>query len=250
MLLELLDRPATTAAESVALLDALVSPYVGIVRGVEEVVGEPFDIRLPNLCCETGYLGPQQTGAGSAAERTSARAAAIGEAVERYAACESDHVDAVVASARELGARALAPERFALHSAAQYAQAGFPYQPFTSDTPVAWLTGFSLADGEPALLPAQLVYLHWNLRDGEQRIARSTSSGLACRPTLEESLLSGLLELLERDAFMLTWKARLSWPRLTWRPGSSLGAFERRFVAPAGLSVAALDLSAVWDVPT
>jgi len=234
----------------VAILDALVSPYVGIVRSVEEVVGEPFDIRLPSLCCETGHLGPQQTGAGSGLDRDSARAAAIGEAVERYSACETDHLEAVVGSARELGARAVAPDRFALHSRAQHARPGFPYRPFTADTPVAWVPAFSLPDGAPVLLPAQLVFLHWKLREGEERIARSTSSGLACRPTLEEASLSGLLELLERDAFMLTWKARLSWPRVAWPSGSRLAAFEREFVAPTGLSVAALDLSAVWSVPT
>ena len=47
-------------------------------------------------------------------------------------------------------------------------------------------------------------------------LAPSTSSGLACHGSLEEASLSGLFELVERDAFMLVWSNRLSLPRLTW----------------------------------
>ncbi|HET7567577.1 MAG TPA: YcaO-like family protein [Gaiellaceae bacterium] len=251
----LLDRPATPTAVALRRLDALVSPYVGIVRSVEEVLGEPADIRLHNLCCETGHLPPlvghggKQIGAGSGRTRAAARAAAIAEAVERYAACASDEVAAAVDCAATLGDDAVAPARFALHSRGQYAQAGFPYAPFDDSTAVAWVEGFRLPDGDAALLPAQLAYLSWSLRPGEARVASATSSGLACHVSAEEATLSGLLEVLERDAFMLTWKARLSWPRLTWSGSHPLAQFDRRYVRPTGLRVGAIDLSPVWEVP-
>lgn len=252
---ELADRPPTPLEVSLDRLDTLVSPYVGVVRGVEEVLAEPWDIPLRSLCCETGYLGSlvgagaSQIGAGSGTTARAARAAAIGEAVERYSACDSASAPIELGTAEELGARAVPPHRFALYSAAQHARPGFPYTPFGPRTTVAWVEAFALPDLEPALVPAQLVYLAWEPREGEQRIGHATSSGLACHATPEEALLSGLLELLERDAFMITWKARLSLPRLCWEADGRLGAFEGFCLRPTGLSIAAVDLSEFWNVP-
>ena len=43
-------------------------------------------------------------------------------------------------------------------------------------------------------------------------IAYSTSNGLAAGPDRESALAAALLELVERDAFMLTWNTRRSFP--------------------------------------
>ena len=226
-------------------LDALVSPYVGVVRGVQEVLAGPQDVRLVTMWCETGHLGVQHVGGGSGTSASEARAAAIGEAVERYAASHADAL--VVATARELGAAAVDPARFALFTARQYARAGFPYVPFDRDTRIAWVAGRSLPDGAHAWLPAQLVYLVLD-RD-EPRICRATSSGLACHDDPAEAVLRALLEVLERDAFMITWNARLSWPRLDWTGNRALESFVRTRLRPTGLEVRAIDLGAFWDVP-
>ncbi len=253
---ELVDRAPTPVGEALGRLESLVSPYVGVVRGVEEVLAAPDDIRLVGVFCQTGRCddvvgtGGEHRGAGGARTREAARAAAIGEAVERYSSCFVAAADAVVATARELGGEAVAPRRFALYAGEQYAAPSFPFCRFTEDTRVAWVRGRSLPEGTPAYLPAQLVYLGWQLLPGEARIARSTSNGLACHATLEEAVLSGLLELLERDAFMITWGARLSWPLLVWPGHGSLGSFARRWLEPTGLGIAAVDLSGVWSVPT
>ena len=231
-----------------------MSPYVGVVRGVDEVLAQPSDIRLANVLCETGFAellighGATHLGSGSGSARA-ARAAAIAEAVERYSACWFDDVDAIVATAAELGDRAVEPARFALFSERQHRSPGFPYARFTDETRVAWVSAVSLPERDRVLVPAQLVYLGWTLRPGEERIAHATSNGLACGPTFSAAALSGLLELVERDAFMITWNARLSWPLLEWPDNLRLAAFERRFVRPTGLRVSAVDLSAFWRVP-
>ena len=230
-------------------LESLVSPYVGVVRGVDEVLAQPSDIRLTNVVCETGFAellvghGTTHLGAGSGASR-SARAAAIAEAVERYSACWFDDADAIVATAAELGERAVEPARFALFSDRQHRSRGFPYAPFTDETRVAWVPA-----REGVFVPAQLVYLGWELRPGEVRIAHATSNGLACGPTFADARRTGLLELIERDSFMITWNARLSWPLLEWPDNRRLTAFEQRYVRPTGLRVSAVDLSAFWGVP-
>ena len=49
---------------------------------------------------------------------------------------------------------------------------------------------------------------------------------------------------------MITWAARLSFPRLSWRRDRELREFERDHLAPTGLRHTAVDLSAIHDVPT
>ena len=227
-------------------LESLVSPYVGVVRGVQEVLAGPADVRLATAWCETAHPHVA-SGGGSGITVEDARAAAIGEAVERYSASCVDAGALVVATARELGRAAIDPARFALYSARQYASPGFPYVPFDDETRLAWVAGARLPDGSPAWLPAQLVYLRGT--DDETRICRATSSGLACHPDPDEATLAALLEVLERDAFMLTWKARLSWPLLDWSRNDELARFHASFVGPTGLRAHAIDLSRVWDVP-
>jgi ribosomal protein S12 methylthiotransferase accessory factor len=227
-------------------LDSLVSPLVGVVRGTQEALAGPEDARLAAAWCETAY--PRAiVGGGSGLSVRDARAAAIGEAVERYSACIVDPDACVVATARELGAAAIDPARFALFSAAQYASAGFPYVRFDLDTRLTWVEGVALPTGEPAWLPAQLVHLAGH--EDERPICRTTSSGLACQATFEGATVAALLELLERDAFMITWKTRISWPLLDWRDDERLVSFEETFLRPTGLRWHAIDLSTFWDVP-
>ena len=228
-------------------LESLVSPFVGVVRGVQEVPAGPQDIRLHTMWCETAHAPIAHGGGGSGVSVIAARAAAIGEAVERYSASFADSTQPVFATARELGRRAVDPARFALFSERQYGTPGFPYKRFDRDTRLTWIEGVALPDGEPAWLPAQLIHLV--SPSEEPPICRATSSGLACHESAAEATLSALLELLERDAFMLTWKARLSWPLLDWSGDERLLEWERRFMRPTGLRAHAVDMSAVWDVP-
>ncbi len=248
----------TPLAESLARLEGLVSPYTGLVREVGELLSAPGDTRLIRLACRLANLGVL-TGVdvdlrpgGYAAGRELARAAALGEAAERYSACSVPEAEIVLAPASELGREAVAPERFALFRGDQYARPDFPFRRFTSSTPVRWIRGFSLPDGSPAWLPLQLVCL---ARAGpaapeEERIGYTTSSGAACAASLEEALLRGLLELVERDAFCLVWYNRLSLPLLDIGREPELVAHARRYFEPAGTRFGGVDLSSFLGVPT
>jgi ribosomal protein S12 methylthiotransferase accessory factor len=249
--------PPAPLAESVRRLRTLVSPYTGVIRRAEEVLAAAGEIPLVAVSCETADLafaaaGPvRRVGSGSARSREAALAAALGEAVERYSAAVPPEPDTlVVGSARVLGDNAVDPARFALFGDAQYDDPGFPYRPFTDATEIMWVRGFALPDGGPALLPAQLVYLSDAYGAEPTRITSSTSNGLACHATLEEAVLSGLLELVERDAFMIVWSNRLSLPRLSWQRDEELRAFEAAYLAPTGLRHTAVDLSCFWGIPT
>src|SRR5204863_321338 len=70
------------------------------------------------------------------------------------------------------------------------------------------------------------------------------------RSAAEAAILTGLLEVVERDAFMLAWHNRLSLPRLDWSGDPELVRLDRRYFATSGLRYSAVDLSVFLDVPT
>jgi ribosomal protein S12 methylthiotransferase accessory factor len=254
MPVELTARRFTPTSVALARLDEAVSPLVGIVGTAVRTTYAPDDSRLPHWACAvtpTGRtLGSPSVdyGGGSHVDDLQARAAALGEAIERYSAAYVPHDRLVHATAEELGPAAVDPSRFALFHPRQLASPHFPFEPFTASTRLNFVAGFSLADGCPAFLPAQLVYLGTPQRD-DARIGYPTSNGLACGATREEAVLAALLELVERDAVMIAWAGSLSLPQLDWRDEPELVELERRYFAPSGLRYAVLDGSSLLDVP-
>jgi ribosomal protein S12 methylthiotransferase accessory factor len=246
----------TPPAEALPRLRTFVSPLTGIVRGIDETLAAPDEHRLVSVACEVGDGRPtvggpvEQHAASEQITREAAEAATIGEALERYSAAFVPPDRIVVASADELPG-AVDPERFALFHDTQLADPAFPFRPFRRETVVGWVEGFSLPDGAPAYVPAQLVFLAWGRRtQREEPIAYATSSGLACGATLEEALLAGLLEQVERDAVMLAWYGRLSLPVLDWSRDPELVRLDTRYFAPTGRRYSAIDLSVFFGIPT
>jgi ribosomal protein S12 methylthiotransferase accessory factor len=215
-------------------LAALCSPYTGIVSTVEECLCMPTDARLIRVACElassSSLLGASlrhiQGVGGAGFTLAEARAAAVGEAAERYSASHLPRERFVEASADELGAGAVDPERFALFARDQYETDGFPFVPFHRGTRVQWVEGIALPGREPAWIPVELVYLADAIEPGRPRIGYATSSGMACAGSEIEAVERGLLELLERDAFMLAWSNRLSLPRVDWKDHAEAAALE------------------------
>ena len=235
-------------------LEEAVSPRVGLVRGLGSTTYTPDETPLPNVACDVSStrrtLGwpTVEYGGGAHPDARRARAAAIGEAIERYAGVFVPSAAVKRSTARELGPRAVEPTRFALFHDEQYRAPGFPFSPFLHDTPAVFVEGFSLPDRLPAWLPADLVYLR-RVDDRCPPIGHSTSSGLACGATEDEAVLAALLEVVERDAVMLAWKCGLSLPLLDWSTHDELVALDRRYFGVTGTDFAVLDASCFLDVP-
>lgn len=252
---ELRPVQATPAASVLPQLRTFVSPFAGIVHGSAETLTVPDEHRLVSIACQLADGRP--TVGGAIEEHTSsdhplraaAEAASIGEALERYSAAFVPLDRLVVARADQLPG-SVDPERFALFDEIQLDEAAFPFQPFRRDTVVSWIDGFSLPGGTLAYLPAQLVFLAWRRIDPEPQLAYTTSNGLACAPSLEEAVLAGLLEQIERDAVMVAWYSRLSLPLLDWSRHPELVRIDQRYFAPTGLRYSAVDLSVFFGIPT
>ena len=232
-------------------LGGLVSPLLGPVAALDGRLLEPDDALLHSAWCELpgdgGAGGLVRAGGGWSPSPARAAAAAVGEAVERLCAATAGDGRAVTACAMELGLTALDPARIRLFLPGQL-EGRTLVAPDTS-TMLRWLPAMRLPDLAPAWLPAQLVLLEPPGDGGaEPPITIATSNGLACGPDWWSAIRSGLLELVERDAFTLTWASRLELPQLRWEGVPVLERLERR-LAPSGLCSAALDLSALLGVP-
>jgi ribosomal protein S12 methylthiotransferase accessory factor len=246
----------TPVEESLPRLDTFVSPIVGIVNDVVDLLPAASEPTLHCVGCTvtdaTALIGNwinEYTGS-SKTTHDAARAAGIGEALERYSASFLPDNEFVTASAEELGPEAVDPERFALFVEDQWADPTLEIHPFRRDTVVRWVRGFAVPSGEPVWLPVQLVYMSWTRGQGDDtRIGFATSSGVACGPTLEEAVLTSLLELIERDAVMLAWHNRLSLPLLDWSNEPEIAELDARYFRPAGLPYSAVDLSVFMDLP-
>ncbi len=250
----LADDPFTTLDVALERLENAVSPLVGIVTSVVRTMHLPDEASLPSQACVVASsrrtLGAPtvEYGSGAHPQLGQARAAAIGEALERYSATCLPGEALRTGTAGELGLVVVPPERFSLFHPAQHADPCFPFVAFEETTRAHFVEGVSLVDGAPALLPAQLVYLRPPLPP-LPRIGYSTSSGLACAPTWPEAVLGGLLELVERDAVMLAWNNRISLPLLDWTGDDRLETLAAEFFGPTGLRFSVLDGSRFLDVP-
>jgi len=245
----------TPLERSLPLLQSLVSPLTGIVPFTTPMLPMTDDARLFHVASTTANTelligaGANRYSGGIDYTPAGALAAAIGEAAERYAAAYIPASHMIAATAAELGTTAVDPASFALFDEEQYARPGFYFQRFTAYTRVRWSPAFRLPDGEPAHVPTQLVHLQQDSHD-DTPVGYATSSGMACGATLEEAILSGLLELVERDAFLLTWYNRLSLPLVDWSADPALVRLDDEFFRPTGLRYAVVDLSAFLRVPT
>ena len=231
---------------SPAELETLVSPYTGVVSAVSEFLRASGEPRQPSF-------GARLARGSSVLDRDvdevsggATWAAAVAEAAERYSACFVPLERLRLCAARELPG-AVAPGRFALFHESQYAVSGFPFERFDDDTVTAWTQGIELASGAGAWLPAQLVYLP--PEPVGPQIAYSTSSGLAAAATEADAVLAALLELIERDAFMVSWSNRLSLPLLDWADDPEIAELDRALFAPTRHRYSAIDASAFFAIP-
>src|SRR5262249_42331550 len=102
---------------------------------------------------------------------------------------------------------AVPPERWVLFHPQQYAEPGFPFEPFGRTTVCRWACCRRALTAEPCWGPEEVVYLF--ARAGTRhRLCPSVSTGLSCGRAGDPVLLRGLQEVIERDALMGAWWGR------------------------------------------
>lgn len=167
----------------------------------------------------TSYEKGATVGGASTQSRNSALSALLAEAVERYVWLEKrDYfVDQRSASTSELPEHAVyvPPERFVSFSLEQRRENRAWELP--REQTYLWIRGVSLLNETSIYVPAQTVSATILLGIGERKepyIRQNTTNGLATWPTQVGARLRGMLELIEREAYMVMWMNQLTLPRI------------------------------------
>lgn len=190
----------------------LVKDYLdqrmGILNGKMYDLVPPFAdvvVNLPLFSGDEGVAG--RTHSYAVSELT-----AILEGLERSCGMTPRGKRTVVYdSYRNLKDQAINPIEVGVHAKERYAEPGFPFEQFHPDRPIKWVWGYSFLQERPILVPELLAY--YSLGCG-QGFVYETSNGCALGGSLEEAIFYGILEVVERDSFLMTWYAELSLPRL------------------------------------
>jgi ribosomal protein S12 methylthiotransferase accessory factor len=190
---------------------------------------------------------------------THAQASALCEALERHSGNYTGDEERVRGSLRGLGERAIHPDTCQLYHERQFRDrrawnaVHSPFQhvpaPFDEDAVLDWTPLWSLSGAGERLLPTRLLY-YGAPNVAHPPMVRADSNGNAAGGSLEDAVLRGLLELVERDSVALWWYNR------TRAPAVDLDAFAdpwvdelRQVHAELGREVWALDLTADLQTP-
>ncbi|WP_392897032.1 TOMM precursor leader peptide-binding protein [Streptomyces sp. LN699] len=156
------------------------------------------------------------------------RSALVGvlEGLERYAGMRArSRVTSVRGSLTEFAGRAVDPREVGLYGA-DFHRDNPRVRPFDPDREIPWVWGWSLRDREPRLVPEILTYYH--APGLENRFVQESSNGCASGGSLAEACYFGLMEVVERDAFLLAWYGRRRLPEID--PATSTRSSTRAMV--------------------
>ncbi|ACL59542.1 TOMM precursor leader peptide-binding protein [Methylobacterium nodulans] len=244
-----------------------VSPLTGVVSRLEPmeadlslntsyVARHNFSPRPETVWALKAGLGGDSYGKGSTAEQ--AQASALMEAIERYSGIfQGDEIRVVRRFTEFTPGEAIAPNDVMLFSDAQYRQrVTGPHDhesaapaPFDPSAPLEWSPVWSLRDQKFRYLPTSfLYYFYWGPGHAQ---TSADSNGCAAGNTVEEAIVQGFLELVERDAYAIWWYNRLR------RPPLDLDALEDSYIrdlhaqlTEAGRRLWVLDITNDLGIPT
>jgi ribosomal protein S12 methylthiotransferase accessory factor len=188
------------------------------------------------------------------------RASGFCEAVERYSGIYQGDEPRKPATFAELSELAINPETCLCISETQYEnrqainenrQAAHDWIPtrFDPDQTIDWTPVWSLTEQQHKYLPTSFCYYNYPMPKG-QRFCKADSNGNAAGNTLEEAILQGFMELVERDSVALWWYNRLR------RPAVDLASFDesyflelQQYYADNDRELWVLDLTADLGIP-
>ena len=258
---------SVSSSATVARFRRHVSPLTGVVSRLERIQADlPLNT---NFFAMHNFSGPAESvhelraglsggsfGKGSTAEQ--GEASALMEAIERYSGIfQGDEIRAKRRFADFAPGEAIAPNDVLLFSESQLRQDREP-EPgsfdggavpalFDETAKMDWSPAWSLRDGRFRHLPTSLLYFFYR---GPAAFA-ADSNGCAAGNTLEEAIVQGFLELVERDAYAIWWYNKLQRPQL------DLDLFEdpyirelRRLLTERGRRLWVLDITSDLGIPT
>src|SRR5229473_2396754 len=247
-----------------------VSPLTGVVTRLERIEADlPMNT---NFYAAHNFSAPAQNvdelraglsggsyGKGSTAEQ--GEASALMEAIERYSGIyQGDEIRATRRFTDFAPGDAILPNDVLLFSDAQSQPQQTPADDSTESqmTPasfdhsarIEWSPVWSLRDERFKYLPTSLLYFFYRGPPAAYHV-HADSNGCAAGNTLEEAIVQGFLELVERDAYAIWWYNRLQ------RAEVDLGQFDEAYIrdlkiqlAETGRRLWMLDVTSDLGIPS
>ena len=151
-----------------------------------------------------------------------AKTGALCESIERYSAMYHGKTYSVHAAFKDL-AGAIHPNELMLYSEQQFAErekinryASRFYSlipiPFDEQEEMEWTPVYSLSERKFKYLPTCFCFAQYPAEDETRLYSYPDSNGLAAGNSIEEAILQGFLELVERDAAGIWWYNQIQRP--------------------------------------
>lgn len=242
-------------------ITGVVSSFVSKARPDQEhlhsyAAGHTFPVRQGDLASLKGNMRHRSGGKG--ALDIQARVGALCEAVERYSGIVSGEEEFVRAAFVDLE-DAIHVNDMALYSNGQYEHreawnrqcvVDFQLIPnrFDEEMVIDWCRVWSLTRQRSCLVPA--AYCYYGHPDLRHFFCACDSNGCAAGNTVEEAIIRGFMELVERDAVAIWWYNR------TRQPQVDIASFRDAYLnlttaefARSGRSLWAIDLTTDLGIP-
>jgi len=262
---------SVTAEETLERYSCLVSPITGVVKALKPYYRETDSpvynyssgpntaLRSKSLFWLNSHIRSINGGKGKT--KVQAETGALCEAVERYSMTYLGEEHIVSTSLEKLGDSGIHPNRCMNFSRRQYrhreeinsqctkffAMVPVPFEP---DRQMDWSPVYSLTNRCFKYLPTQFCYTQYPEADESRLFSYPDSNGCAAGNTIEEAVLQGLLELVERDAVALWWYNMLP------RPAVDLESFDEPYLLEIaayyrqrGRKLRVLDLTSDLGIP-
>lgn len=221
---------------TLSIYEHLISPISGVVKSLKSasdqlpssvrnylkiyIAEHSIGTRIKNLSQFKDPLFKASSGKGMT--DVQAKASALCEALEQY--CGMFHMDEPRIKMRfeDLKEAAIHPSMLLQYSKKQYEERerwnnkgkyAFVANPFDDDWEIEWTPVWSLSFKTWKWVPTAFCYYSYEMPEAPE-FARADSNGNASGNCIEEAILQGLLELVERDAVGIWWYNRLKRPSL------------------------------------
>lgn len=246
-----------------------ISPLLGLVDKIEpfyrdesglvhvHLAGHNFSLNYRRSLFAQWTAGRKSAGKGTG--RAQSITGALCEALERYSGIFQGNEPRRRATYADLAGQAIHPYACLNFSPAQYAgrdrwnriEAEFNWvpEPFDERRRIEWSPVWSLTRQCWRYVPTAYCYYNYPMEHGHD-FCRADSNGNAAGNCLEEAILQGFLEVVERDAVALWWYNRLR------RPAVALESFEQPHLEQLlahygrlGYNVWLLDVTSDFEIP-
>jgi ribosomal protein S12 methylthiotransferase accessory factor len=256
--------------EVLAKYEHLISPVTGVLKEITKDSRGPSFFNSfragPNLALNVRrhfehMRSARAENGGKGITPLHGKVSALCEAIERHSGYFHGDEERVVASYSQLRGEAVHPNDCLLFDERQYANraawnathSSFQYvcDPFDENAVTSWTPVWSLTEQRHRLLPTGMLYFDVPAELGGGGSLSADSNGNAAGSSVEDALLQGLLEVVERDAVALWWYNQ------TRAPGVDLDSFGVRWIdelravyAALNRDVWVLDVSSDVGIPT